>query len=488
MAQADGSLRRVGGATVRVWATIAALLCLAGLLSSCGGDDEPAASKRSRSTTTEATDDGDAEPPSSTVPATTTTSKLGDTIDVSKAPPVVLATSDSVWYFEDLMDAPERRVGPIANRGESYEVSPDGTRVATITPGDAIRPTNVELLEVESGESLASFDIQADTAALYPWSPDSEAVMARATQSNSEIVVYRADGTSEVTPPLVNRLPAWVRGTGPTSAVTCEDCYGVQLTDSSLRPVALGLLPAGGGTGRYDPETDAFVPFPGQWGTSELSAEACAEVTTMTGYVGSDAVAALYSVDLDTVIQVEELNRNYPCPLPSPDGTLAAVVLASGGAAVVDLESGELVTVARQGVPVAWSADGEKVLVQGNGTFTVAADGSGGKESSVQLGVMCAVGETGTVLAQATNPTTRANELVLYDIGKDSSSVVSDRLPLGDTCQLSGDGNWLLTDGVLVDLKSKAATTLRRSDDEGNGLSGTFSFLTPRALTSRARV
>jgi hypothetical protein len=129
------------------------------------------------------------------------------------------------------------------------------------------------------------------------------------------------------------------------------------------------------------------------------------------------------------------------------------------------------VLVARQGAPLAWSADGDELLVQGNGTFVVASDGSGGKEASVKIRAFCEVGAAGKVLAEVTGATQADSGLVLYDISRNSATKIGEA-SLGRTCDVSKDGGWVVTGTTIVDLEEAAFTQLTRVDSKGSYIRG----------------
>ena len=458
----------------------ATVLALGAVLSACA-DDVGTVTKapdtttaRTTSSTRERSDSGSGKRSGSTadVEVTTTTSPFGDTIDLSRAPDVLIVDSTGVFYFSDLRKPAVVRADATDSNGGTFEVSPDGTLVAVAVPGDAVRPARLELVSATDGRQVRSFDIDADTFGLVGWSPDSAAVATAGR--NTAYAAYRLDGTVQ---PLTNRPErggvVWARGAA-TSVVDCAGCSPDQLTDSDNVPVAIAQPSDSNNeylAGTWNPDTGTVDRFEGDWGRA-ADADACPVFTIIRSRVGETNAVAVYGVDRRVIVPIPEPRPAGNCPLPAPDGTRAAFALADGGTAVVDTTTGRTAKVARQGVPLAWSKDGTEVLVQGNGTFRVSADGSGGKEASVTLRSACPIGRAGKVLASTDTG------LVVYDVDTDSAKDLGP-FRLGETCSVSADGTWAVSGSTLVDLSAHAATTLRRTDPRGRALSGRIQFVDP---------
>lgn len=462
--------------------TLTAIIA-AGLLAACSGDDGTTVTRSTdatpRTTGSTAGDRGstttEPEQEAEEDESTPTTSKFGDTIDLSDAPPIVIGDSRGVYYFADLLKPPAERAVIDGTRGSNYVISPDGTTVAVSLPGDAVRPARIDLVSIETGKAVQSFDVDADTVSLSSWAPDSTAIAGSTTDAG--YAAYRIDGTVQtLTNPVGDVL--WARGAS-TSIVDCSNCSGDQQVETDNTPVVIAQ-PSPDGTyiaGTWNPDSGTVDQFEGDWGLS-ADAERCTTTTIVRGRVGGNAAVALYHLERRTIHPIPEPVYGT-CPVPSLDGKSSAFALEDGGTAVVDA-SGKVTTVARQGVPLAWSKDGKTVVVQGNGTFLVAADGSGGREASVSLTSLCPISDSGKVLARTTE------ELVVYDIGTDSAVSVGD-LSTGDRCSVSADGTWVASSTTLVDLTKGASTNLRRTLTDGTTLRGDIVFIEPRSTARFTR-
>lgn len=452
-------------------AVVALTLASSLIVASCGDDAEPTRADAGTPTTRRSsTSAGGSEALSSTSTSTsTTTTPLEDTIDLADAPPVLFVGDNDANYFEDLLEKSVVRVGPLAQY-QSYLISPDAKMYALASPGDAVRPSRIELISIKTGKAVSSFDVDADRVTLSEWSPDSTAVVARGA---NDWITYRTDGSSQPVEGSTGSVPGWATGDSLTSAVECSQCSRFQLIDSDDHPVlvVVGLSGDGPEAGIYDPDDATIVPFEGEWATARVQAAECTRFTVLTASIDGESVQALYDVDTGAIHTIEPVRGGSDCPVPSHDGRKVALAMQAGGTVVVDAATGSPVLVARQGAPLAWSADGDELLVQGNGTFVVASDGSGGKEASVKIRAFCEVGAAGKVLAEVTGATQADSGLVLYDISRNSATKIGEA-SLGRTCDVSKDGGWVVTGTTIVDLEEAAFTQLTRVDSKGSYIRG----------------
>lgn len=476
---------RVVGASIGVAALLGASACST-------SSDGPEAVGPARSTTTSASD---IVPPNSGVDpggatttepgaTTTTTSPFGDTIDVSGAPPVLFTNAEALYLFEDLSEPAEVRVGPL-EQTESFLLSPDGAVAAVGRAGDAVRDARVELISMETGEALQTFEVDSDTLRVERWSPDSQVALVR---GETGLFTYRLDGETKEVTGSRDTYDVWATGESGTVALTCEDCSGVQAIGASGTPVAIAVSGRGDTVvaGTFDVDAGKIVPFDGVWGSAPAYARLrCTGFVPMSAQIGDVEENALYDVDGGRVIQVEGEMRSETCPVTANDGSKAAMAMQDGSVVVVDSASGETTQVARQGSPMAWSADDSTVVVNGNGTYLVAADGSGGGEASIDIQSACPLDEPGTALvAVAGSPGVSTAELALYDIDADSA-VTLGALAMGAGCEVSEDGGWALTDDLLIDLEELVATRLDRQDADGRSINSEKRFLAPASRAER---
>jgi hypothetical protein len=200
---------------------------------------------------------------------------------------------------------------------------------------------------------------------------------------------------------------------------------------------------------------------------------ACGRFATITATTVDDRGYAtkvdygLYDSDSDKVTPISLKAEGARCPLASNGGTLVAFE-STDGVGVVDLATGTQTPVARQGYPIGWSKDDSKVLVQGNGTFVVAADGSGGKQASIAIQDYCTVGKTGAVITSAADPRPDGLlDLLYYDIASDVAKPIGNgRLDSWESCDVSANGKWVVSDHTVIDLGRGRAATITISDHD----------------------
>lgn len=480
----SGMLRvaRTGLAAFGVVAVLAASACSAG-----GGSDDSDAVDAERTTTTKvegvATTPTDPEGTGSTTTdpdAPPTTSVFGDTIDVAGAPPILFTNGTAVYLFEDLAEDPEARVGPLESN-ESYLLSPDGTVAAVGRPGDAVRDARVELISMETGEALQTFEVDSDTLRVELWSPDSKAVTVSGEPGS---VAYGVDGTTQELVQGEVVADVWTTGEAGTTVVECDGCRAEQVLGPDDAPVAIAwTFGAERVAGIHDADTGKIAAFEGIWSKAEAYNESCVGFQPLFVSVDGEYQYGVYGLEGDQVVALDSKPMRG-CPISTADGSKAALAMEDGSVVVVDAATGASTQIARQGAPVGWSADGSTVVVIGNGTFLVAADGSGGNEASIDIGVLCSLGDTGTALVAVRNEQAGYTELAIYDVGQDSATSLG-RFDLGQGCELSEDGAWALTGETLVDLEGLGATRLRRLDADQRSINGEKRFIDPAARTTR---
>jgi hypothetical protein len=151
---------------------------------------------------------------------------------------------------------------------------------------------------------------------------------------------------------------------------------------------------------------------------------------------------------------------------------------------VLDLETGTTATIAREGAPIAWSKDELSLLVRTtSGSFVVAADGSGGQETSVLLDEFCPGGAAGKVVAKS-----RDQDVVVYDIAADSSIIVEEaEWDSNEECTTTIDGRWAYHRFQLFDIEKATRGALQvRTTDEDVAAVNQFGWRVP-ALTWKVR-
>jgi hypothetical protein len=412
-------------------------------------------------------------------------------LDLGKAPPVIGASSASVYYFGHLSDSPAVTVGPLAT-ADRYALSPDSRYAAVARAGDAVRKARLEIVATATGKVAHSFELDADGVVVASWSPDSTAVLAGAKSSTDSYTwaVYQVDGTSQaltkdwrwVAPSITEDagVPPWVRGKSGTTVVECDRCGNrpdsFQLITSKGVPVFLtdGLVLSSADpprvtshAGRYDADTGQIVPYSGAYGTPSADSSsgglgggmACGRFATLTALTLDDrgfttqVAYGLYDSDSDKITPVSLKDAPTHCPIASNGGNVVAFE-STDGVRVVNLVTGTQTPVAREGYPIGWSKDDSKVLVQGNGTFIVAADGSGGKQASIVVQGFCTVAKTGALITSVAgqNPDGPV-DLLYYDIASDSAKPIGNgQFNYSKLCEVSTNSKWVVSDRTVIDL------------------------------------
>ncbi|MEZ5240038.1 MAG: hypothetical protein R2716_14160 [Microthrixaceae bacterium] len=489
----------------------AALGALALVAASCGGDEaaEPEdTSPTSQATTTaEAGDDGAdsgdqgasaAELDDAPALVATSQANLGSLLNPSEAnelpagmlnegPRLPLAymsdpTAEVVITNLDLEDDEDEVAAPLA------------TRVAKPVLGTAVSGNTFEVTDVETGEVIDTHDFGTDRFGTFIWAPDDSAYFDAAGKPR---VLHRVGGgtASAESDNQIGQL-AFAANDDTTEMLTCfaeltrftvgddedsgeasgtDECDAVAQTfDEDGNPVA--LYTANGKLYRLDagaePAELLDVGAVSRGTFNEIGLQTCADTVQVvfSGDVGrppaiydprTGSLTETPTIAAEGDVILDEGNARL-CPVMSPERDKMAIVAKDSTIQVVDVESGEAVKVAESGDPVAFGSDAETLLVYGNGTFLVAADGSGGEEASAQVSPggaavreMCAVGSTGKALLLT------ESGVVLFDIDADEATETPGT-EIGPGCSTTPDGEYVVTNSLLV----------RTSDGEAAALPG----------------
>jgi hypothetical protein len=359
-------------------------------------------------------------------------------------------------------------------------VSPDGRHFALTTDADAISAPTLSISASDSGQVEQSWEIDVPRISITGWAPDSSGLLALAgSPAEGTIGVYRVDGTVEEVDTAIGSgtEPLWYVGPSATTWVHCigpdpsddtgVDCHGATaLVTSADAPMLLFTdLANEDRVGRFAGPDQPLEPLEGV-GASATYAEVCGGRFAMLWDSSSTGPVGVYDSDDGSVTPIPS-DVTTQCPVVSPAGDSVAFGHPDGP--IVVAADGTVTKIAREGTPMAFSADGQFVLVNDTmvGTvYRVAADGSGGAAAAaVENGmVACDLGN-GSVVVQFTD------ETLIYDVGGDTATPVQYaieppqqgyRTALADTCAVSDDGRWLFTRESIIDLA--AATGLYLPD------------------------
>jgi hypothetical protein len=361
-----------------------------------------------------------------------------------------------------------------------YRLSPDQRFIAVALDGDAVRKPRLQILATDTGKAVLTSEVDVDKLYVDSWSPDSTAVMARST---SQAAVYHLDGRIEQLG--YKYVGWWATGTKGVVFVPSQQLsITSQLVDSKHATVLLRDVRAANPTSdvptvatRLDFATGKQTLLGGNyslgghlWDPGKCGRFALLGRWTPGRPPGSSSVdRAIYDADSGKLVPVHMPTTDEGCPLASNGGGKAAFV-SNTGVGVVDLTSGKEATIARTGRPLAWSKDDTHVLVVGDdGTFLVAADGSGGKKASTQLGRYCPLDHTGKVLyATGANQGLEKEKIFLYDLATDSATQIgTGRFSSIESCEVSADEKWAVTGSLVVDIANGHATTWAPLDANG---------------------
>ncbi len=463
------------------WAALAMAMLFATASSGCSTASGVTETSSSRGATTSTPEEATASTPDQT--STSTTEETTTPGALTTKAPIVAGDTTTLYYFDHVSNSPLATIGPLPEP-DHFLLSPDGRYAAVEHSGDALRKARLEIVATDTGTSVVSVDVDSDGVTAWAWSPDSTAVLAAPRSGTTgSWVVYRIDGTSHslaadavCTDPRL--APLWVRGQSGDSVLQYRECGtgtpatvedAVQLITSKGEPVSvlsymdLGSIHLGpqgqaqyaGSTGRYDLASGQFIPFDGPFGNNFDHLLPCGRLATLKtseSTSGGQVTYGLYDSDSATITPVDVKVDSQHCPIASNKGTLVAFE-STDGVRVVDLATGNQTPIAREGYPIAWSKDDSKVLVQGNGTFVIAADGSGGEAASIALQEFCRAGNTGTVITVAGEQSSFLPvDLLAYDIATDSAKSIGKGLLDSDVCEASSDGNLLVMGHTVIDL------------------------------------
>lgn len=415
-----------------------------------------------------------------------------------QAPGIVVDTRDregahslpAAWYVsptapdaEAVLTEPPRAAGTYG--------SPDGRYVAVHFRPAAVSRGRYEILATDNGELVSRAEYEGQRAKPPRWSPDGSAI---AYQDEGATYVHRVGGATSVAPAPEGPAPlnqlAFARDQNRTEVVWCaggdtllrltagdqpaeartdqpasgqRGCSVAQLTDDDGAAVALVGL--GSQVERVQVDRPGHpVELPSPKAAVAPSVRQVCSGLVVFGLDGDGAADRLgvYTLRRDTVVPSPRLAAADGCPMPSPDRRLFAMTTAAGPVVAVSTTTGMATEIAHTGTVVAWSADSRRVLVDGNGVFLVAADGSGGEEAHVGLAddtkpleQSCRLADTGRALLQ------RSGRLVLYDLGADEAHPLGSG-GLGDVCRVTLDGRWALSGALLVGVERADVGNLAR--------------------------
>lgn len=440
-------------------------------------------------------------------------------IDLAGTPPILAAyyspspSGNLLNYFDHLSSNPAVTLGPLPAT-DHYVLSPDSRLAAVEHAGDAVNKARLEIVATDTGQSVATLDVDEDAVKVAAWAPDSTAILASTSSSNSthKMVVFRVDGTQQIVTAdsilgTAESLP-WIKGPSGTTVVDgCKGCgdapfqlvssKGVLAVFDYLRIPGRELVdPHGVSWGQFDEAGGTIVPFAGEFGQATgLKDEgifACGRFAVAFKTTSSTQSAySLYDSDSGKFTPIGYKSVGNRCPVASKGGTQLAFE-STDGVRVVDLATGKQTTVARQGHPIAWSSDGSKVVVMGNGTFVVAADGSSGKAASTTIHDYCVVGNTGVVITTSVsrNPGegTRPVDLLAYDPATDTATPLGQgQLVTDSACEVTADGKWVVTDETIIDVGAGHAAVVTMSSGKQNRLLPALHLQGPGFVTTVAR-
>lgn len=335
------------------------------------------------------------------------------------------------------------------------KVSPDGKHLAVSQQGDAVRGATLEIIATADGKREVAFDSDAKEIYMWEWSPDSAALLAtsRTTTGEASSAVYFLDGSTQAVSALhkprggnthqwvtQNRITTWAECTTGSSI-----CNGTQLVTKDRRAIYLANQYFEKRFGTFDVASGRVTALNGLGAQATGVRKQCGQYALLFRKNGfRDETFAVYDAETGKVTPVP--NDVSTCPVVSSTGASMAFGIPSGPI-VVDTTTGRATKIAREGVPRGFSKDETAVLLYTpSGTFRVATDGSGGKETSTLLRAHCAIGTTGKVLA-ATD-----TAVVVYDIGSDSATEVAARGAIGGECLVTNDGAWVFSKNAILEV------------------------------------
>lgn len=472
---------------LRRGAAVPVLAALAVGCSFAGGDDATAETVPADQTTSEVNEDA---------PGTTEQQADGPAEDEAGTPtgaPGVLADgggsalgfeAPAAWFAAAGDEEPA-----LVFDAERTFGSPDGRYLAVETEPDAVDRGRFDILATDSDEVVDSVEYEGQGAGVPVWAPDGSALLVADEVS---LYLHHVEGDTAVAtfePPVVGLdVHAIAADDSGAAAVVCDSgavyalstageptvtpkedslgaCRAAHTLDADGRSV--GLVSLDGTVSRLAPDgTTTPVEVTNPTAEPYLSVSApCAGIITIAvnGDVGADPVSGVYVPAADAIVLADRTTTNA-CPQLSPDGShvTMSTVPTPGPLVSVEVATGEVVEIARTGSAIGWSSDSSSVLLEGNGLFVVAADGSGeaevdGPEGITSLDRWCRLMGTGLVLLAG------GGDGVLYDIGSGRSTAVAEG-ELDGFCSVDADGSWALAGDILIDVEAGTTTALPRLD------------------------
>ena len=429
----------------------------------------------------------------------TPTSTAVPSADRTRTPPLIAVSGDAygnvnapVWYLANAGAVPRSSSGLDRQQTPPTVISANGRLAAVVRPQDAVNRGGVTVIDVKSGKEVDRIDVDDARILAVMWSPDSKAILVSGSEKLS---LHRISGATASSAggdsTYGNSLGVNVGFSSDGDTVSAATGAGLLVADNRsgyfdpiARTAVVAQLDDGGTPAVLYADTDAsslhrqtFRAVAGgtsrslsaDFPTSNLQSRACGRFLTWERRDGTTYRWMVYDVTDDAEIDVGDASttRQLDCPVVSPDAKQLAFAF-DDGVYVVDLASRKRTKVAREGVPISWSADSASLLVEGNGTFVVRPDGSGGKKANIAptttaSRIACRVADTGSVLFAT------ESGLALFDVGANSARSVATSTSVGldANCATSTDGTWLLTGSLLVDVRHATGSTLDYRSTQG---------------------
>ncbi len=445
----------------------------------------------------------------------TPTSTAVPTADRSKTPPLVAVSSVGygtinapVWYLATANAVPRSSDGLDQQQSPPTVVSENGHWAALVRAQDAVNRGGVTIIDVKSGKEVDRLDVDDARIAAVTWSPDAKAILV---SGSDKLYLHRISGATASSAggdsSYGNRPGVDLGFSTEGSTVTAATRAGLLVVDDvsgHFDPIAqasvIAQLDDGGtpvvlyaDTNPSSLHRQAFRAVAGgasrslsaEFPTSNLQSRACGRFLTWEQRDATSDRWMVYDATDGSEIDVGDASttRRLDCPVVSPDAKQLAFAF-DDGVYVVDLTSRKRTKVAREGAPISWSADAGSLLVDGNGTFVVRADGSGGKKANIgtaRTGARsaCRIGDTGSVLFVT------ETGLGLFDVGANSARSVATSTSVGldQDCTTSSDGTWLLSGSLLVDVRHGTGSTLDYRATKGFPYSPRFRWYGDQLVT-----
>lgn len=269
-------------------------------------------------------------------------------IDLAGTPPILAAYfspspgGNLLNYFDHLSNNPAVTLGPLPAT-DHYVLSPDSRFAAVEHAGDALHKARLEVVATDTGQSVATLDVDEDAVKVAAWAPDSTALLASTSSSDSThtMVVFRVDGTQQIVTAdsilgTAKSLP-WVKGPSGTTVVDgCKGCGDApfQLVSSKGVLAVLDYLripgrdladPHGVSWGQFDEASGTIVPFAGEFGQATgLQDEgifACGRFAVAFKTTSSTQTTyALYDSDSGKFTPIDYKSVGNRCPVAAQGG------------------------------------------------------------------------------------------------------------------------------------------------------------------------